>query len=139
MLPETVALLAAALLLGAMAFFSFIVAPMVFVTLEAPLAARVIRALFPVYYLVIIGLGAATALPLAIAGRPVDAAAMAFVAGFAALLRQGLLPRLDALRAAKEAGDAVAVRRFARLHRASVAVNMAQLLATAAILLRLAL
>lgn len=139
MLPDTVALLAGALLLGAMAFFSFIVAPMVFVQLEAPLAARVIRALFPAYYLVITGLGAATALPLAIAGRPADAAAMAFVAGFAALLRQGLLPRLDALRAAKEAGDAAAAQRFARLHRASVAVNMAQLLATGAVLLRLAL
>lgn len=133
-LPVLTAAFAAALLLGAMAFFSFIVAPVVFATLARPEAARLMRALFPVYYLVVIGLGAVAALTLAIADHPLEGGVMAFVAAAAALLRQGLLPRLESLRPAKEAGEAVAARAFARLHRASMIVNLLQMLAAAAVL-----
>src|SRR3546814_9324890 len=118
------ALISTALLLGTMLFFSFAVAPVVFRALERPQAARLMQALFPLYSLVILGLGAVAALTLGIAGDPLHGGVMAFVAAAAALLRQGLLPRLDVLRPLKDAGDADAQASFARLHRASMIVNL---------------
>jgi hypothetical protein len=131
------ALIATALLCGAMLFFSFGVAPMVFRTLERPQAAKLMQALFPLYYLVIVALGAVAALTLGIAGDPLHGGVMACVAAAAAMLRQGLLPRLDALRPMKESGDAAAQASFARLHQASMVVNILQIASSAAVLLRL--
>src|SRR3546814_19538046 len=98
-----------------MLFFSFAVAPMVFRALERPQAARLMQALFPLYYLVILGLGAVAALTLGIAGDPLHGGVMAFVAAAAALLRQGLLPPPDFLRPLKNAGDAARQDSFAPL------------------------
>ena len=130
----TVALYATALLLGTMTFFSFVLTPLVFARLEAAVAAGFVRGLFPVYYLIILVGGAVAALGLGLAARPVPAAIMGLVAAFAALTRQLLIPRLDALRAAKEAGEQTAVRQFAALHRFSVIINMTQIVAVAAVL-----
>jgi hypothetical protein len=134
MLLHASALYATAILLGAMLFFSFVVAPAVFRTLEADAAARLMRALFPHYYLVIIVLGGSGALALASLERPLPAVGLAAVAGAAVLTRQWLIPRLDALRPAKAAGDAVATRRFRRLHGGSMLLNLLQLAAVAAAL-----
>jgi hypothetical protein len=134
MLLHAIALYATAILLGAMLFFSCVVAPLVFITLEAPIAGTLIRALFPVYYLVIIVLGATAALTLAIAEQPVPGAAMAVVAALAVLMRQFLIARLDALRPAKEAGDQKAADNFKALHRFSGIINVLQLIAVAAVL-----
>ena len=49
------------------------------------------------------------------------------------------MPRINALRDAELAGDAAAGTRFARLHRASVSVNMVQLGAVLFALVRVAL
>lgn len=134
MLLHAIALYATGILLGAMLFFSFALTPMVFIRLEAAIAAGFVRALFPLYYLIIIILGAAAALTLAIAERPIPAALMAVVAAFAVLTRQLLIPRLDALRAAKEAGEEKATKQFKALHRFSVIVNLLQIIAVAATL-----
>lgn len=131
LLLHAIALYATALLLGAMVFFSFALTPMVFIKLEATIAAGFVRALFPLYYLIIIVLGAASAVTLAIAERPIPAAVMALVAAFAVMTRQLLIPRLDALRPLKEAGDEKATRQFKALHRFSVLLNMAQIVAVA--------
>lgn len=45
----TISLIALALLAGSMAFFSFVVAPLVFARLEPATAGRFIRELFPWY------------------------------------------------------------------------------------------
>lgn len=121
------ALYATALLTGAMAFFSFVVAPLTFVKLEAAIASAFIRALFPVYYLVIMLCGAVGALSFALVERPIAATAMAIVAAFAVLARQVMIPRLDGLRVGKDAGDETATRRFKALHRVSVIINLLQL------------
>lgn len=134
MLLHAIALYATAILLGAMLFFSFALTPMVFIKLEAAIAAGFVRALFPLYYLVIILLGATAALTFAVAERPIPAALMAMVAGFAVITRQSLIPRLDALREAKEAGDTKATAQFKALHRFSVVVNAVQIIAVAATL-----
>lgn len=134
MLLTAIALYATAILLGAMLFFSFAMTPVIFAKLEAEQAARTVRALFPVYYLVIILCGATAALTLALDAHPVPAALLALVAGFAVLVRQFVIPRLDALRAAKTAGEEAATRQFKRLHALSMAINLAQIGAAAAAL-----
>jgi hypothetical protein len=134
LLLHAIALYATAILLGAMLFFSFALTPMIFLKLEATIAAGFVRTLFPLYYLIIIVLGAAAALTLASAERPIPAALMALVAAFAVMTRQLLIPRLDALRPLKEANDEKATRQFKALHRFSVLLNMAQIVAVAAVL-----
>ena len=61
-------LLAAAGVFGSMLFFSAVVAPLVFIRLEAATAGQFIRGLFPSYYLFVLALAAiaaaATASPI---------------------------------------------------------------------------
>ncbi len=136
-LALVVGTLAAALLLGSMAFFSAVMAPLVFIKLDAATAGRFIRGVFPWYYLVVLGLAALAAAALA-AGRPADASVMAAVALGAWISRQVLMPRINAHRDRALGGDAAAGRRFDRLHRVSVWINAAQLLACGAVMVRLA-
>jgi hypothetical protein len=131
MLLSAIALYATAILLGAMLFFSAVVTPVAFKALEGDTISKYLRALFPHYYLVIIVCGVVAALALASQAQPVPAALLALVAGFALLMRQAVLPRLDALRAGRAAGEPVATRQFKRLHGLSMAVNLAQIVAVA--------
>ncbi len=132
---DVLALVAVASLLGGMVFFSAVMAPLVFTKLEAETAARFIREVFPRYYVYVGLLSAVAALALA-AHRPWDALAMALVAGAAAVSRQMLMPRINALRDRELAGDAAAAPRFAALHRATVVINVVQLLVAGAVLVR---
>ncbi|MCW0233124.1 MAG: DUF4149 domain-containing protein [Ferrovibrio sp.] len=131
MLLHAVALYATAILLGAMLFFSFIVTPVVFRALDGEHASRFLRALFPLYYLVIILLGAIAALMLALVEYPLPAAALGVTAALAVLTRQVLIPQLDALRPGRAAGEAAATRAFRRLHGLSMLLNLAQMVAVA--------
>lgn len=134
---SALALLSSAMLFGGMAFFAACVAPVVFTRLPPDWAGRFIRGLFPIYYLWVLGTSAAGAVAL-LPLRPVDALALAVVAGVTAWLRQGLMPRINALSDAAQAGDAAARPRFDRAHRLSVIVNMAQMAVAAVVLLRFA-
>ena len=129
--------LAAACLLGGMVFFAAVLAPLVFTRLDAAAAGPFIRATFPRYYLYVLATSALAAAFLA-ARDPASALILALVAAATVWLRQGLMPRINALRDAELGGDAAAAPRFARLHRLSVAVNTVQLLAVAGVLVRLA-
>lgn len=131
-------LLLSAALFGGMLFFSALVAPLVFARLDPASAAGFIRALFPWYYLMIIVAGGLAATVL-LALRPVEAAVLAAIALAAVFARQGLMPRINRARDSGEAGDGEAAARFARLHRYSVWLNAAQLLAAAAVLVRIGL
>jgi hypothetical protein len=137
MILSAVALFATALLLGGMVFFAVAVAPLVFTRLPPEWAGRFIRQVFPVYYLWVLGLSAAAAValwPL----RLWDALAMAASAALTAWLRQGLMPRINALSDAAQAGDAAAKRRFDAAHRLSVILNAGQMLLALVVLLRFA-
>ena len=137
MLLSAVALLAAALLFGGMAFFAAVLAPLVFTALPADAAGRFVRRVFPAYYLWIIAsaaVGAAALLPL----RLPDALGLGLVAAGTVWLRQGLMPRINAMSDAAQAGDAAAKAGFARAHRLSVLVNVAQMLVALVVLLRFA-
>lgn len=136
MLLLSFALVAA--VLGSMLFFLAVVAPTVFRTLGEAEAGAFVRALFPVYYLAL-GVGSAGAAGLALlAGRGMEAALLAAVAGGFAVARQGLMPRINALRDRAKAGEAAAGAAFDRLHRASVSLNALQMLGLVGIAVLLA-
>lgn len=124
----------AAALLGAMLFFAAIVAPSVFRFLEGEAAQRFLRGIFPRYY--VAGLAAALlAVAAAVAAAEwIAASVLAAVAGGFALSRWGLVDRINAARDAELAGDDAAGARFKALHRASVLINLAQMLALLALL-----
>ncbi|QXM23565.1 DUF4149 domain-containing protein [Elioraea tepida] len=134
----SVALFATALLLGGMVMFAAVVAPVVFRALEPAPAGRFLRQFFPLYYVY----GAALAGAAAFAFVPLAweaAVVMAVVAAGFVFARQGLMPRINAYRDAELAGDEGAKKPFARLHGLSVAINLAQMLLVAAVLITFAL
>ena len=137
MIPELLGLIAVATLFGSMAFFSGVVAPLIFVKLEAATAGRFVRAIFPWYYLVIIALSLIGAGALALL-HPVAAALLALIGGAAILARQVLMPRINRMRDRALDDDRGAERRFAQLHRLSVWINGAQLLGALAVLIMIA-
>ena len=118
------ALLSAAIL-GAMVFFAGVVAPSVFRLLPAEPAGKFLRGLFPRYYDVLAALSAIAAV---LAGMTWAGLLLAAIAGLFVWARFVLMPRINA---ARDAGpdDGSATRRFRVLHGASVAINLAQMLA----------
>jgi Domain of unknown function (DUF4149) len=125
------ALLATLLLFGGMTLYSFGFAPLVFSALPADEAGKLLRQAFPHFYLFVL----VTAVAAGLALRPRDPLAsslMAATALIAAIARQILMPAINTAR------DAGAKSRFDRLHGLSVALNMLQLAAVVAVLVRLA-
>lgn len=128
-----IALFATALCLGGMVFFAACVAPITFSTLPAEQAKTFIRAIFPLYYLYVLGTSAAAAVAL----MPLSGTAswlMVAVAAAALWLRQVLMRRINRLSDAAQAGDAAAGVEFKRMHRLSVIANMLQMAVVAAVL-----
>lgn len=132
-LLSTIALFATALCLGGMVFFAACVAPLVFSRLPAEHAGRFIRALFPTYYLYVLGLSAAAAIAL-IPLSLVAAGLVGAVALSALWLRQVLMKTINRLSDAAQTGDAAAGLRFNRMHRLSVIMNVLQMAVLAAVL-----
>lgn len=137
-LLDVIGLLAIATLFGSMTFFSFVMAPLIFIKLDGATAGRFVRGVFPWYYLVVAGLSVLAAIALA-AGRPVEAGVTGLIALGAILARQVLMPRINRYRDGMLSGDRSAERPFTWLHRMSVWVNGAQLIGALFVLVRLAL
>ena len=135
MILSAIATLSLALLLGGMVFFAVVMAPLIFTRLPPGQAGPFIRQVFPVYYLWLLATAGIAALAL-IPHRPAEALAMAAVAVLALWLRQALMPRINRLSDAAQAGDAAAKPRFERAHRLSVLLNFLQIAAAAVVLLR---
>lgn len=134
---SAIAVLCTAMLFGGMAFFAAVVAPVTFTRLPPEVAGRFVRGLFPVYYLWVLGTSAAGAVAL-LPLRAVDALVLAAIAGTTIWLRQSLMPRINALSDAAQAGDAAARAGFDRAHRLSVIVNVVQMVVAAGVLVRFA-
>ncbi len=135
---DVVGLISVATLFGSMAFFSGLVAPFTFTTLDAATAGRFVRGLFPWYYLVIAGLSLLATVSL-VAVRPLEAAVMALVALGAFASRQLLMPRINDHRDRMLGGDAKAEKGFSRLHRLTVWINAAQLAGALSVLVLIGL
>jgi len=120
-LIDIAAMLAAAVL-GAMLFFAGVVAPMVFAHFPEADAGAFIRRLFPRYYDV---LAIASAVGAALALGTFEGMILAAVAALFVISRFWLMPRINA---ARDLG-AAAEQRFEQLHRASVIINLVQMVA----------
>lgn len=114
------------LLIGGMALFSFVVAPMAFRLLPEADAGRFVRGLFPHYYLFVIVASALTVIGT-VARGPGQAKVMAGVLALAILARQVLMPAINRMRDRQLAGDPSAGRWFGVLHGTSMAINFLQL------------
>lgn len=125
---EIAALFALAVLFGGMVAFSFLFAPLVFVKLPGDVAGGFIRAVFPWYYLFVLGVAALAAALLAVEA-PVASGVMAAVAAGGVVAREVLMPAINRYRDRQMAGETGAARRFDRLHRSSVVLNFAQMIA----------
>lgn len=128
---DILGLLALALCLGGMVFFSAIVAPMVFINLDEINAGKLIRATFPYYYLYVI-LTATTATVVYIDEFPFAAAGFALAALSSLYARQILMGKINVARDAMIAGEEIASHLFDRLHKLSVRLNAFGLLAVIA-------
>jgi len=128
-----VGLVSVATLFGSMAFFSGVIAPLIFTNLDEATAGRFVRSIFPWYYLVIVGLSLlATATLSAI--HPLEAAVMGIIAFGAVFARQFLMPRINDYRDRMVEGDKKAEKTFAGLHRLSVWINGGQLVGALTVL-----
>ena len=123
----TVSFLLASMLFGAMLFFSFLIAPITFIKLEAAAAGKLIRSIFPHYYLIIIILSFVTAVLLILANH--SSAVLMFIIGLSGVFaRQSLIPKINKYRDGEIAGDLDAKSKFDRLHRLSVVINGGQII-----------
>lgn len=128
-----IALFTTACLFGGMAFFAALVAPVTFRALPAEMAGRLVRAIFPPYYIWVMATAAAGGVALFPLSKP-DSGVLLVIAGVTFWLRQVLMPRINALSDAAKAGDAAAGQAFDRLHKLSVWANVAQLLGAGVVL-----
>lgn len=127
-----------ATLAGSMVFFSFVMAPLVFIKLDKVVASGFMRAVFPWYYALIIGL-AGFASVLLLNRSLLLALLLAAVALLALYARLWLTPRINKLRQRQDAGDGEAAARFEASHRLSVWINGLQLVTVFAVLVLFAL
>ncbi len=116
----------ATICLGAMLFFSFVTAPLIFGKLPSRQAGLLIRAVFPWYYSILGAITAASVIAGVLIGSPGIAVSTVVLIGFALALFV-LMPAINRARDRVLEGDAGAESRFRNLHLASVVVNAAQL------------
>ncbi|MBC8050373.1 MAG: DUF4149 domain-containing protein [Chitinophagales bacterium] len=122
-MPELSALLVSASL-GAMLFFSAVIALTVFQVLDERAAGQFLRTIFPKYF-VVNGLIALFAAVLAF--RPLESALLVLCAALMIGVRQFVIPIINDARDAMVTGDAAAKARFDGWHRVSVVVNLAEM------------
>ena len=116
----------ATLCLGAMLFFSFVTAPLIFGKLPIQQAGTLLRSVFPWYYGVLGTTTAASVIAGIMLGSAGTAASTVVLVGFALALFV-LMPAINRARDHVLEGDTSAESRFRNLHFASVMVNAVQL------------
>lgn len=125
------------LLTGSMVFFSFAMAPLIFIKLDIAVAGPFVRAVFPWYYLLIIVLSTLACL-LLVAFAPLNSGLMALVAFSGLYCRQYLMPKINEYRDRSLAGETEVGKIFDQLHKRSEILNGLQLLAVFAVLAHIA-
>jgi hypothetical protein len=136
-LTPALSLIAASFLLGSMVFFAAITAPTVFAFLPDDARGPYLRGIFPRYYAWGIAVAAIAAV-LAVPADTVSAAILGIVTMAFLAVRQALLPRINLARKGRADGDEAAKAAFAKLHRLSVLINLAQMLALVGVIVLLA-
>jgi hypothetical protein len=124
-----IALLLTAILLGGMSLFAFGFAIFALRNLPTDVARSLIRKAFPPYYLLVIVISALTGMA-ALPNDRLSATLLAAICGATVIARQVVMP---AVNAATDRGDRGS---FGILHGVSVLIQIAQIIATAIVLLR---
>ena len=125
-MPEAVAFLAIVILLFPMAYFLLASPAFLFVTLDIPPVAQLLRGLFNAYFLMMIITGVIGTVAFAVTGRLVFTIGIGLLAAFAVSARRWFLRQMDAQ---ISAGDADAARRLRRLHWGGMLSNAVQVAA----------
>ena len=111
-----------------MVFFAIVIAPTVFINLDEVNAGKLIRAIFPWYYLYVI-ITATVATGVYIFEFPYAAAGFGLAALCALYSRQILIDKINTARDAMHAETEFAGNDFDRLHKLSVRLNAVGLFA----------
>lgn len=133
---QGIATVLTALLTGSMLFFSFVMAPLIFIKLEIREAGKFVRAVFPWYYLLVIVFSGFGSLAL-VAIAPLNATLLFVVSVSTIYCRQSLMPSINDHRDRSNNGEEAASKIFDKLHRRSEVLNGLQLLFVMAVLLHL--
>ena len=133
-MADIIALYALTLAFGGMVFFSAVFSPLVFVKLPGETAGPFIRQVFPWYFAAVAATLGAAGIALAFSTTPVWGYVLIGMAALGVVNREVLMPAINRLRDRQLAGDAAAGRQFDRLHLASVAINLLQMVAAGAAL-----
>ena len=116
-------------LLVTTAYFIMGSIPLLVLKHDTPLDARFVRGFFNTYYLCAFVTATATAISLASAGRPGLAAGAAVLAVMAIVLRNKIIPKMDALGAQIQSDSMAAIPGFRRTHITAIVINVVQLVA----------
>jgi hypothetical protein len=122
------------LMVGGMVFFAFVLTPLAFTRMSKDAGSEVIRTTFPYYYRVMTALSVGASL---LVTGTTDAIILAANGITFALILLILRPRIVQAREARDDGDTAAASTFQRLHRASVFLNMSQLVAGVVVFFRI--
>ncbi|MEM9784829.1 MAG: DUF4149 domain-containing protein [Pseudomonadota bacterium] len=133
-MADILALYALTLAFGGMVFFSGVFSPLVFVKLPAETAGPFIRQVFPWYFAAVAATLGAAGLGLLLAGEVMWGGLLVAMALAGVVNREVLMPRINQLRDRQLKGDAAAGQAFDRLHKASVAINLVQMIVAGAAL-----
>jgi hypothetical protein len=132
MTTQGIAMVALVILLFPMGYFLLASPAFLFVKLDIPQVAQLLRGLFNAHFLMMSIAGVIGTVALALAGRLVLAIGIGLIAALALWGRRRFLRHWDAQWNARDAGDADAVRRLRRMHWGGMLGNALQLAAVVA-------
>ncbi|MBT9511788.1 MAG: hypothetical protein IV104_05525 [Acidovorax sp.] len=114
-------------LLVTTAYFIMGSIPLLVLRHDTPLDARFVRGFFHVYYVCAFVTATATAVSFALAGHLGIAGGAAALAVIAVVLRNRIIPKMDALGAQIQSNYMDAIPGFRRTHTIAILINLAQL------------
>lgn len=125
MSPDVAASFALVILMAPMAYFLLASPSFLFVKLDIPPVAKLLRGMFHGYFIALAIAGVVGTVGLAVAGRTAFLIGIGVIA-FAVLARRWFLRRIDAQLGPEPAGDGGMARRLRQLHLAGMLCNAAQ-------------
>ncbi len=128
MSSDVAASFALVIMMAPMAYFLLASPSFLFVKLDIPPVARLLRGMFHGYFIALAIAGVVGTVGLAVAGKTAFLIGIAVVA-FAVLARRWFLRRIDAQLGPEPAGDGGMARRLRQLHVAGMLCNAAQFVA----------
>ena len=126
-MPDNFALFATIILLLPMFYFLLAAPAFLFVRLDIPQVAQLMRAMFSGYFLTLAIAAGIGMIAVAVEGRLLLAIAIGSIAAFAASSRRWFLRQMDARLSDRDAVDADAARGLRRLHWGGMLSNAVQL------------